>query len=120
MLRLAKETDLVMIQSYPEEVQEVVLEVLQILDENYGEDRNPKTDYGGYIILTESKEDLAEIEVEMNVNVTVDGIPEYVDIIRCGNRKVYTSSLFLLSSDYGIVLIMPYEITPKNILNYAE
>ena len=42
MLRLAKETDLVMIQSYPEEVQEAVLEVLKILDENYGADRNPR------------------------------------------------------------------------------
>ena len=120
MLKLAKETDLVMIQSYPEEVQEAVLEVLKILDENYGADRNPKADYGGYVILTESKDDFGEIEAEMNMEVSVDAIPEYVDIIRCENRKVYTSSLFLLGSDYGIVLVMPYEMTPKNLLNYAE
>lgn len=120
MLRLAKVTDLVMIQSYPEEVQIAVLEVLKILDENYGADRNLKTDYGGYVILTESEDDLGEIEAEMNVEVSVDAIPEYVDIIRCENRKVYTSSLFLLGSDYGIILVMPYEITPRNLLNYAE
>jgi len=120
MLRLAKETDLVMIQSYPEEVQIAVQEVLKILDENYGADRNPKADYGGYVILTESEDDFGEIEAEMNVEVSVDSIPEYVDIIRCENRKVYTSSLFLLGSDYGIVLVMPYDITPKNLLNYAE
>lgn len=120
MLRLAKETDLVMIQSYPEEVQIAVLEVLKILDENYGADRNPKADCGGYVILTESEDDFGEIEAEMNVKVSVDTIPEYVDIIRCENRKVYTSSQFLLGSDYGIVLVMPYDITPKNLLNYAE
>lgn len=55
MLRLAKETDLVTVQSYPEGVQKVVLEVLKILDENYSADRNPKADYSGYVILTESK-----------------------------------------------------------------
>ena len=58
MLRLAKVTDLVMIQSYPEEVQIAVLEVLKILDENYGADRNLKMDYGRYVILTESEDDL--------------------------------------------------------------
>lgn len=120
MLRLGRVTDLVMIQSYPDELQTAIFEELKILDDNYGTDRDVMKDYGGYVILTESKEDLPEIENEMNIEITVDGIPEYVDVIRCSNQKVYTSSLFLLGSDNGIVVVMPYEITPQNILNYIS
>jgi len=118
MLRLGKATDLVMIQSYPDEVQAAILADLNILDDNYGANRDIMKDYGGYIILTESKEDIAKIEREMNVEITADGVPEYVDIIRCSNKKVYTSSLFLIGSDNGIIVVMPYDITPQNILNY--
>jgi hypothetical protein len=120
MLRLGKVTDMVMIQSYPVELQTAILAELTILDDNYGEDRDVLKDYGGYVILTESKEDLADIENEINVKITVDGIPEYVDIVRCSNKKVYTSSLFLQGSDNGIVLVMPYDITPQNMLNYID
>lgn len=118
MLRLGRVTDLVIIQSYPLELQAAILEELKILDDNYGADRDVMKDYGGYVILTESKEDLPEIENEMNIEITLDGVPEYVDIVRCSNKKVYTSSLFLLGSDNGIVVVMPYDITPQNILNY--
>ncbi|MFH5834464.1 hypothetical protein ACHAL6_00130 [Proteiniclasticum sp. C24MP] len=120
MLRLGKVTDLVMIQSYPVELQTALLAELKILDDNYGSNRDVMRDYGGYIILSESEDDLPEIEMEMNIRITVDGIPEYVDVIRCSNRKVYTSTLFLLGSDNGIVLVLPYDITPQNILNYTE
>lgn len=118
MLRLGRVTDLVIIQSYPLELQYAILEELKILDDNYGPERDVMKDYGGYVILTESKEDLPEIENEMNIKITLDGVPEYVDIVRCSNQKVYTSSLFLLGSDNGIVVVMPYDITPQNILNY--
>ena len=120
LLRLGKVTDLVMIQSYPVELQTAVLAELNILDDNYGSNRDVMRDYGGYIILSESEEDLPEIEREMNIRITLDGIPEYVDVIRCSNRKVYTSTLFLLGSDNGIVFVMPYDITPQNILNYID
>lgn len=119
MLRLGRVTDLVMIQTYSNELQAAIFAELKILDENYGSNRDVMKDYGGYVILTESKEDLPLIEDELNIEISVDGIPEYVDIIRCSNKKVYTSSLFLLGSDNGIVVVMPYEITPHNILKYA-
>lgn len=118
MLRLGRETDLVMIQNYPIELQTAILEELKILDDNYGSNRDVMKDYGGYVILTESKEDIPVIENEMNIEISVDGIPEYVDIVRCNNTKVYTISLFLLGSDNGIVVVMPYDITPNNIINY--
>ncbi len=118
MIRLGRVTDLVMIQSYPVELQTAVLSELQILDDNYGSNRDVMKDYGGYIIFSESKEDLPEIEREMNIRITVEGIPEYVDIVRCSNKKVYTSSLFLLGSDNGIIVVLPYDITPENIVKY--
>lgn len=120
MLRLARETDLVMIQSYPDELQQAISDELTILDENYGSERDVYHDYGGYIIFTESEKEIPDIEGEIKIEISVDAIPEYVDIIRCSNKKTYTSSLFLLGSDYGVIVVMPYEITPDNIKRYIE
>ena len=113
MLSLGRITDLVMIQDYPIELQSAILKELKIPDDNYGPNRDGMKDYEGYIILTESKEDLPIIENEMNIEISVDRIPEYIDIVRCNNQKVYTSSLFILGSDNGIVVVMPYDITPR-------
>lgn len=120
MIRLATETDLVMIQDYPDQLQSALLEVLKVLDDNYGSDRNVMSDYGGYIILTMAEEDLPQIERDLNIEITVDGVPEYVDVIRCENKETYTSSLFLLGSDYGVMVVMPYSTTPANLLQYTE
>ena len=56
--------------------------------------------------------------ISNSININIDSvIVEYVDRVECSNGKIYTSSLVLCSSDYGISLIIPMEITPKNILN---
>ena len=60
--------------------------------------------------------DFQIIKEKAHINVD-DVIVEYIDKIERNNEKVYTSSLILCNSDYSISLIMPFEITPKNILN---
>ena len=64
----------------------------------------------------EEKDDFKVIENSIKINID-NVIVEYVDKIESSNGKIYTSSLVLCSSDYGISLIIPMEITPKNILN---
>ena len=103
------------ISMFPSEVQNNIQAILAILDEAYGKDRD-KNDDGGYVIVVEGIEDFEIIEKNTYINLD-NVIVEYVEVIECSNGKVYTSSLVLFNSDYSISLIIPLEITPKNILN---
>ena len=100
----------------PKEVQENIEGILSILDEEYGADREQYKDNGGYVIVVEDESDFQIIREKVHIDVD-DVIVEYVDEIECSNGKVYTSSLALCNNDYSVSLIIPFEITPKNILN---
>lgn len=104
------------VQALPIEVQEVIKGILEILDSEYGTDRDKYADNGGYVVVVESSEDFKKIQKKTNIDVN-DIIVEYVDKIICTNGKVYTNSLVLCNNDYSISLIIPFEITPENLLN---
>ena len=80
---------------------------LTILDTTYGTERNLVQDLGGYTILAETIVDIQEIQEQ----ITKGEIPEYVDVINCRDGQVYCSSLFILSSDYGVIVIATKELT---------
>ena len=103
------------VQSLPIEVQEVIKGILEILDSEYGTERDKYADNGGYIVVAERIEDFKEIQEKAKIDVN-DVIVEYVDKILCADGKVYTNSLVLCNSDYSISLIIPFEIMPENLL----
>ncbi|WP_242976801.1 hypothetical protein [Clostridium sp. 3-3] len=103
------------VQALPVEVQDVIKGILEILDSEYGTDKDKYVDDGGYVIVVESIEDFKEIQKKTNIDVN-DVIVEYVDKILCADGKVYTNSLVLCNNDYSIPLIMPFEIMPDNVL----
>jgi hypothetical protein len=105
------------IKAMPQEVQEIIQGILQILDTEYGADRNTYEDDGGYVLVVEKKEDFQKINEETYINCD-DVIAEYVDKIECSNGKTYTNSLVLCNNDYSISLIIPMELTPQNLINY--
>ena len=104
------------VQVLPVEVQEVIQGILEILDSEYGADRDKYSDDGGYVVVVESIEDFKEIQKKTNIDIN-DMIAEYVDKIICTNGNVYTNSLVLCNNDYSISLIIPFEILPENLLN---
>ncbi|MBS5968736.1 MAG: hypothetical protein KIB11_06345 [Clostridium perfringens] len=95
---------------YSIEVIQSISEIIEILDENYGENRNVDKDLGGYILVVESIEDVEELKNGMLKEI----LPEYTDEIICSEGVNYTSSLFLLSSDFSVVVIADEELS--NIL----
>lgn len=101
----------------PKEVQETIQGILQILDTEYGADRNKYEDDGGYVIVVERKEDLEEIKGRTYIDCD-SVIAEYVDKIVCSDGEIYTNSLMLCNNDYAISLIIPMEITPQNLKDY--
>ena len=93
-------------QKYPNEMLQEAEEIIVLLDDNYGANRDVDKDLGGYIGLLESKEDVAEIKAN-----SIKGLlPEYTDIIKSDDGIDYYSSLFLLSDDYSIVVFSTKEL----------
>ena len=81
-------------------------EIIRLLNDNYGTNRDVDKGLGGYIALLESKEDVAEIKAS-----SIKGLfPEYTDIIKSDEGIDYYSSLFLLSDDYSIVVFSTKEL----------
>lgn len=100
-------------QKYPKEVIETIQEIAIILDEEYGEYRDVDGDLGGYVLLIETAEDLADLE-NFNLDPNED-VAEYVDTIVASDNKAFTNSVILLGSDFAVTLIIPLELTPQNL-----
>jgi len=105
------------VKSLPKEVQETIQGILQVLDNEYGADRNKYEDDGGYVIVVEEEKDFEEIKGKAYIDCT-DVAAEYVDNIVCSNGETYTNSLIICNNDYAISLIIPMELTPQNLKDY--
>ncbi|MBU3144620.1 hypothetical protein [Clostridium sp. CF012] len=117
MIKLAHKTEVETLKGLPAEVKEKALEIVTILDDNYGDIR-VKRDLGGYVLIAETPEDVKTINELIDFEYT---FPEYVELISCKNSGgSYTNSLMLLSSDYSISLLIPNILTPENLLIYLE
>ena len=88
------------------EVSKIIEQQLNILDERYGIERNIDADLVGYVLILETKYDV----IEVKENIVKDIIPEYVDNIECEGGKQYCLSLFLLSSDYAVIVVATKEL----------
>ena len=108
MINLWKKGDLNLLSEYPKEVVENVDDVITILDESYGDNRK-STDDGGYVCVIE---DIEEVEY-LKVNVLNEFVEEFNDVIYEDNVDKYSSTLYLLSSDYSITVITKNELTDE-------
>ena len=88
MKKIYSKEQLEELREYPIEVINSMSETIEILDDNYGANRNIDNDLGGYVL-----------------------VPEYTDIIECTEEVNWTSSLFLLSSDVVIIVVTTEELS---------
>lgn len=107
MKKIYKENRLLEVNNIPSEVIESIKVIINILDENYGTDRDIEDDLGGYIIIAEN---IVDIEI-LKQDKLKGLVAEYTDIIECSEGVNWTSSLFLLSSDFLIVVITTEELS---------
>ena len=107
MKKIYKENQLLEVNNIPSEVIESIKVTIDILNENYGVNRAIESDLGGYIVIVENI-----VDIEILKQDKLQGlIPEYTDIIECSEGVNWTSSLFLLSSDYAIVVVTTQEFS---------
>lgn len=94
---------------------EVVKENIEILCSNYGEGRNADRDLGGYVLLFLSSEDKdLLVELLMSYSVGIDDF-EYDSVIVENNYVQWRVSCYVLSSDYGIIIVRPIAEIPYRI-----
>lgn len=84
-------------------------EMIQILDDNYGAKRS-MNDLGGYIMWID---DANEEELKTFLAQYPTLVPEYVQIITSAINYQIAEILFLLSSDYSVVVYCNYELINK-------
>lgn len=106
LIKILKEQDLQVVSKLPREVKEIIKENVQVLVEEYGEERTEK-DLGGYIAVVDKK-GLRELKEKVLKNT----IPEYIDEIEGAD---YISALFLCGSDFSVVVICN-----KKLINIVE
>ena len=107
MIKIYKEVHIKELERYALEIIKSIREMITVLDENYGADRDIESDLGGYVVIAEN---IVDIEV-LKQDKLQGLIPEYTDIIECSEGVNWTSSLFLLSSDYAIVVVTTEELS---------
>ena len=107
MKKIFKENQLLEVNNIPSETIESIKVTIDILNENYGVDRNIESDLGGYVVIAENIVDIEILKQEKLQWL----IPEYTDIIECSEGVNWTSSLFLLSSDFSIVVVTTEELS---------
>ena len=107
MKKIYKENQLLEVNNIPSEVIERMKAIIDILNENYGDNRNIESDLGGYVVIAENI-----VDIEILKQDKLQGlIPEYTDIIKCSEGVNWTSSLFLLSSDFSILVVTTEELS---------
>lgn len=92
----------------PEEVFSHLQYSIDLLDENYGAERDIDHDDGGFVLLFTRTEDLAQIRSTTNIDFT-SHIPEWVDHISTESED-YAAALYLISNDFGIILSAPVHL----------
>ena len=107
MEKIYKESKLLEVNNIPSEVIESMKVTIAILNESYGANRNIEADLGGYVVIAENI-----VDIEILKQDKLQGlIPKYTDIIECSEGVNWTSSLFLLSSDFSIVVVTTEELS---------
>ncbi|MEG0842999.1 MAG: hypothetical protein RSF39_02490 [Romboutsia sp.] len=108
MINLWKKEDLNLLSEYPKEIVDNVDNVINILDESYGNSRKV-TDNGGYVCLIEDIEEVGYFKE----NILKGIVEEFSDVIYESENVAYNSTLYLLSSDYSITVITNNESTDR-------
>ena len=107
MKKVYKENQLLEVNNIPSEVIESIKITIDILNENYGENRDIEADLGGYVLIAENI-----VDIEILKQDKLQGlIPEYADMIECSRGINYNSILYILSSDFAIVVVTTEELS---------
>lgn len=83
-------------------------ELLGILDSEYGESRHPEFDLGGFSYVFITIQDYERYQKEIFAKHHMENLEsEYEDTLGQGTNIEFVREVFLLSSDYSMILVYP-------------
>lgn len=107
MIKIFNDKNLMRLENYPKKIIKSIKELISLINENYGENRDVESELGGYVVVVENI-----VDIEILKQDKLQGlVAEYIDIIECSEGVNWTSSLFLLSSDFAIVVVTTEELS---------
>ena len=106
--KLGNVSDLEKLMIADETTYNVLHELTSVLTNEYGADRNVNEDDGGYVLFATLGTKPEEIKAFFDYTAN---LVEFVDV-----QDDVCSALFILSSDYGVVIITSLADTPPEIL----
>jgi hypothetical protein len=98
----------------PEEIYQEALNIVTMLDETFGEDRDIDFEDGGFVFIAESREDLDYF----NQNCVDLESPtlEYVELVS-SEKESYLNAFYLYNEyEQGMTLFLPVSIAPETLL----
>ena len=110
--KLANPCDLQDLPPMDSAVRDILLQYTTILSTEYGDNRDVDHGDGGYVLYATPGTATEEVRKAFDPNGCV---PEMVASIDSCPSYIYT--LYLLSSDYGVVLVVPTSAMPSEMLN---
>lgn len=114
-MKILNENELEQINQLDRLVKERMVEKIEILNENYGENRMI-SDLGGFVTYVNHKEQLDKLLEELPVTEA-----EYVDAFVGADEENYCELLLLAGSDYNMVIFMPLVLLEQypqfNVIN---
>ena len=110
--KLANPCDLQELPPMDSAVRDILLQYTTILSTEYGDNRDIDHEDGGYVLYATPDTTTEEVRKVFDPNGCV---PEMV--VRIDSHPVYIYTVFILSSDYGVVLVTPASAMPTDLLN---
>lgn len=103
MICVGKVKELNKVKHLPMNLVEKISELVQVLDNEYGCERDVDRDLGGYIAVVEKIADIEQLK-KSNLDIETE-IPEWIEQVVVEGNVVWTIALFILSDDYSIVVV---------------
>ena len=95
------------------DVYRAAMRIVTILDEEYGADRDSSKSDGGFVLIVENVQDIADIG---NRYVALDANRhEAVDVVK-SEKAPYINAFFLCNNEFSINVFMPMYMAPVALL----
>ena len=92
----------------PDKVLDSLYKKVTVLDENYGDTRNLQKSLGGYCAVFPTIEDCKKsYQTILDKHFIQAELYEYQEEIMADDRYCWIEELYMISSDYGIVMFYP-------------
>jgi hypothetical protein len=110
MIKLGTANEIDKISHLSEEMKKSIQEDIKILDDNYGSIRDIDKDLGGYVVILDESKDILELNNAIKPSLN-EAIFEYAKLV-----DGYLKALYMLSSDFGIIVYIRKSIAIKKIV----